>query len=153
MKKILTLILAAVVTESIVLAANENLISANSVGTSAATATAGKPEYIAVIKNSQTFYYDKQGRLIAHDKKVNGQTFFYDRTGQFVGKSVKRNDTTYYYNGINKFIGTCTENECFNGEFVSTGKIPPLPTIKHFTPVYDEELVTPKPKTNSSEEG
>ncbi|MBR1681089.1 hypothetical protein IJ707_04790 [bacterium] len=105
---------------------------------------AKEPEYTTVIRGSQTFYYDKQGKLIAHDKTLKNQTFFYNKTGQLIGKSVERNEKKYYYNSINKFLGVCENEDCFDSDFVSTGKIPPLPEIKSFKPVIDNDIINPK---------
>lgn len=111
-----------------------------------------EPEYTRVIKKDTIYYYDKYGRMIAHDKTIKNQTFFYDKTGQLVGRSIKRDEKTYYYSRINKFLGYCDENGCVDKEFTSTGKIPPLPEIKHFVPVYDNNIMNPPPKTTSEEE-
>lgn len=99
------------------------------------------PDLDIVEKGSQKFYYDKQGKFIARDKKVNDQIFFYNQVGQLVGKSIKRNSNTYYYNGINKFMGYCTETECFDENFKSIGTVPPLPKIKNFVPVMDNKFL------------
>ena len=101
-------------------------------------------EYITVVKNYQTFYYDKEGKLIASERAMNDRTFFYDKYGQLIGKSVQRNDKKYYYNGLNRFIGVCDENGCYDSNFASTGKIPPLPQINTFKPVINKELSYPK---------
>ena len=111
-----------------------------------------KPEYFTEFKKNQTFYYDKSGKLIARDKKIKNETFFYDNVGQLVGKSVEKNDKTFYYNRISKFIGYCDENSCVDSKFVSTGKIPPLPAIKHFVPVYDNNIMNPPPKVKTDDE-
>jgi len=109
-------------------------------------------EYTAEVKGLQTFYYDKYGKFIARDKKVNGQVFFYNKSGQFAGKSVERGDKTYYYNSANKFLGVCDENVCKDSEFNVTGKIPPLPEIKHFKPVYDDSILNPQSKTSDKDD-
>ena len=109
-------------------------------------------EYTTVEKGDKIFYYDKYGKLIAHDKKVKNQTFFYDKTGQLVGRSLERDEKTYYYNSFGKFLGVCDENGCVDKDFTSTGKIPPLPAIKHFVPVYDNNIMNPPPKIKSEDE-
>lgn len=117
-----------------------------------AVTTPTEPEYTTVNQRNEIFYYDKYGKMIARDKKVDNQTFFYNKVGQLVGKSVERNGKTYYYNQISKFIGVCDDNGCVDKDFVSTGKIPPLPAIKHFVPVYDNNIMNPPPKTTDEEE-
>ncbi len=116
-----------------------------------AVTTPTEPEYTTVNQRNEIFYYDKYGKMIARDKKVDNQTFFYNKVGQLVGKSVERNGKTYYYNQISKFIGVCDDNGCVDKDFVSTGKIPPLPAIKHFVPVYDNNIMNPPPKTTDEE--
>lgn len=110
------------------------------------------PDFAVEEKGSQKFYYDKQGNFIARENKVNNQIFFYNKNGQMLGKSIKRNSNTYYYNGLNKFIGYCTEQECFGEDFKSTGTVPPLPAIKEFKPVIDNNILNPQNQTKSSEE-
>ncbi len=107
------------------------------------------PDLTVVEKGNQKFYYDKYGKFIARDKKVNGQIFFYNKTGQLVGKSVERNDKNYYYNGLNKFLGYCNEKECFDEELNSTGKVPPLPKINEFKAVIDDNIINPSAKEDS----
>ena len=109
------------------------------------------PDLTVVEKGSQKFYYDKQGKFIARNKKVNDQIFFYNQNGQMVGKSVKRNSNTYYYNGVNKFIGYCTEQECFDEDFKSIGTVPPLPRIKTFVPVIDNKFLNSEPPSDKKE--
>lgn len=99
------------------------------------------PELTVEEKGSQNFYYDKYGKFVARDKKVNNQIFFYNQNGQMVGKSIKRNSNTYYYNGINKFMGYCTETECFDENFKSIGTVPPLPKLNTFVPVIDNKFL------------
>lgn len=111
-----------------------------------------KPDYTAVVKGSQIFYYDKEGIFFARDKKIKEQTFFYNRTGQLTGKSVTRGEKTYYYNALNKFLGVCDEKECYDSEMTSTGKIPPLPKIKTFTPYVNPDILNPKQQEKKSEE-
>lgn len=110
------------------------------------------PDFMIEEKGSQKFYYDKQGKFIAREKKINNQNFFYNQVGQMVGKSIKRNSNTYYYNGINKFMGYCTEQECFDEDFKSTGTIPPLPAINGFKPVIDLNILNPQAQSKPSEE-
>lgn len=111
-----------------------------------------KPDYITVVKGTQIFYYDKEGKFFARDKKINDQTFFYNKTGQLTGKSVERGYKTYYYNSLNKFLGVCDEKECFDSEMTSTGKIPPLPKIKNFVPYIDPAISNPKQEEAKKEE-
>ena len=114
--------------------------------------TMPKPDYTTVIKGEQIFYYDKEGKFFARDKKIKEQTFFYNKTGQLTGKSTIRGEKTYYYNALNKFLGVCDENECFDSEMTSTGKIPPLPKIKTFTPYVNPDILNPKQQENKLEE-
>ncbi len=111
-----------------------------------------KPEYSVETKYNENIYYDKYGKLLARDKTIKNQTFFYNKVGQLVGKSVVRNEKTYYYNQIGSFLGVCDEEGCQDKDFNSTGKIPPLPQIKHFQPVYDNDILNPAPKTSTDEE-
>ncbi len=111
-----------------------------------------KPEYSVETKYNKNIYYDKYGKILAHDKTINNQTFFYNKVGQLVGKSVTKNEKTYYYNQIGTFLGVCDETGCQDKEFNSTGKIPPLPQIKHFQPIYDNNILNPAPKTTDEEE-
>lgn len=110
-----------------------------------------EPEYTSIVRKNEVFYYDKYGNMIARDKKIDNQTFFYNKVGQMVGKSVDRNGKTYYYNQISKFLGVCDDNGCVDKDFNSTGTIPPLPAIKHFVPVYDNNIMNPPPKTSNEE--
>ncbi|MBR2526510.1 hypothetical protein IKE67_08615 [bacterium] len=110
------------------------------------------PDLTVVEKGSQNFYYDKYGKFIARDKKVNNQVFFYNQVGQLVGKSIRRNSNTYYYNGLNKFIGYCTETECFDEDFKSVGTVPPLPKLNTFIPIIDNNLINPQNKTKTKED-
>ena len=115
------------------------------------SSTPTEPEYTSIVRKNEVFYYDKYGNMIARDKKIDNQTFFYNKVGQMVGKSVERNGKTYYYNQISKFLGVCDDNGCVDKDFNSTGKIPPLPAIKHFVPVYDNSIMNPPPKTTDEE--
>lgn len=110
------------------------------------------PDLTTVEKENQNFYYDKQGKLIARDKRIDDKNFFYNQNGQFIGKSIKRNSNTYYYNGINKFLGYCTETECFDEDFKSLGTVPPLPTIKYFKPIIDNNILNPQEKIETKNE-
>lgn len=125
---------------------NTDSIQKNNVNT-----TLVEPEYTSVTKRNEVFYYDKYGKMIARDKKIDNQTFFYNKVGQLVGKSIERNGKIYYYNQISNFIGVCDDNGCVDKNFVSTGKVPPLPAIKHFTPVYDNNIMNPPLKTTDEE--
>lgn len=112
-----------------------------------------EPEYMAVQKKDVTFYYDKSGKMIARDKSLNNNTFFYNNVGQLVGRSTRIAGKKYYYNQIGKFIGICDSNgECQDEKFMSTGKIPPLPTIKKFTPYVDLEALNASAKKSNNEE-
>lgn len=101
---------------------------------------ANNKKYTSVVKGSQTFYYDKFGKLIAHDKVINNQTFFYNKVGQLIGKSVERENKIFYYSSINKFLGVCDEQGCFDSNFISTGNVPPLPKMNEFKPILNEDL-------------
>ena len=122
----------------------EEVIQESSDNQSSAQTSVQEPEYTTVVKNYQTFYYDKEGKLISSGRAIKDRTFFYDKYGQLIGKSVQRNDKRYYYNGLNRFIGMCDENGCYDSNFVSTGKVPPLPQIKTFKPIINTELTYPK---------
>lgn len=127
--------------------------TANTTQTNPAVAqTPTQPEYTVESSLHENIYYDKFGKVIARDKTINNQTFFYNKVGQLVGKSITRNENTYYYNQIGNFLGICNETECKDKDFNSTGKIPPLPQIKHFQPVYDNNILNPPPKTSTDEE-
>lgn len=155
MKKFLY-VLAIIITGSIVLAEtvsdNPSVEKQNTIPENNNQEVNKTTDYTTVIKNNENFYYDKYGKFIARDKKIKNQTFFYDKYGQPIGKSVKINEKTYYYNRINKFIGSCDENGCVDKDFVSTGQIPPLPEIKIFVPVYDNNIMNPPPKIKSDDE-
>ena len=111
-----------------------------------------EPDYTVVSKNHENFYYDKYGKMIAHDKILKTGTFFYNSTGQYVGKSLPRGEKTYYYNSIGQFIGVCSINgECQDKNFVSTGKIPPLPMVKNFKPFFDDSFLKQQKTTDEEE--
>lgn len=111
-----------------------------------------EPDYTVVSKNHENFYYDKYGKMIAHDKVLKTGTFFYNATGQFVGKSVLRGEKTYYYNSIGQFIGVCDINgACQDKNFESTGKIPPLPMVKNFKPFFDDSFLNQQKSTDEEE--
>lgn len=109
-------------------------------------------DYTIVKTKNKTVYYDKYGRMIAHDKYINNQTFFYDKVGQLIGKSLERSGVVYYYNPIGKFLGTCDVSGCKDSEFNSTGNVPPLPKIVKFVPVFDPEILNPSVKKSEEEE-
>lgn len=111
-----------------------------------------EPDYTVVSKNRENFYYDKYGKMIAHDKILKTGTFFYNATGQYVGKSVPRGEKTYYYNSIGQFIGVCDiKGDCQDKAFASTGKIPPLPMVKNFKPFFDDSFLNQQKTTDEEE--
>ena len=112
-----------------------------------------KPEYITVKKGTETFYYDKYGKLISREKYVKPNNFFYNANGQCMGKSVERLNKTYYYTQTGLFLGVCDDKgECFDKDFVSIGKIPPLPIVKNNIPYFDEELLKPQAQKSKDED-
>lgn len=114
--------------------------------------TQTEPDYTVVSKNHENFYYDKYGKMIAHDKTLKTGTFFYNATGQFVGKSLLRGEKTYYYNSIGQFIGVCDiKGECQDKNFASTGKIPPLPMVKKDKPFFDDSFLNQQKSSDEEE--
>lgn len=112
-----------------------------------------EPEYVTVKKGIETFYYDKYGKLISREKYVKPSNFFYNANGQCMGKSVERLNKTYYYTQTGMFLGVCDDKgECFDKDFTSIGKIPPLPIVKNNIPYFDEELLKPQPQKNDGDE-
>ena len=111
-----------------------------------------EPDYTIVSKNHENFYYDKYGKMIAHDKILKTGTFFYNATGQYVGKSLPRGEKTFYYNSIGQFIGVCDINgDCQDKNFISTGKIPPLPMVKNFKPFFDDSFLNQRKSSDEEE--
>lgn len=112
-----------------------------------------KPEYVTVKKGVETFYYDKYGKLISREKYVKPNNFFYNANGQCMGKSVERLNKVYYYTQTGIFLGVCDDKgECYDKDFVSVGKIPPLPIIKNNIPYFDEELLKPQSQKGKDED-
>ena len=112
--------------------------------TEAPVVVQNEPDYTVVSKNHENFYYDKYGKMIAHDKVL--------KTGTFFGKSLPRGEKTFYYNSIGQFIGVCDVNgDCQDKNFVSTGKIPPLPMIKNFKPFFDDSFLNQQKTTDEEE--
>lgn len=148
-KRIYLFILIAIITMTQVCIA----VPTTSVAPSSATATPqNEPDYTVVSKSHENFYYDKYGKMIAHDKVLKTGTFFYNATGQFVGKSLLRGEKNYYYNSIGQFIGVCDiKGECQDKNFASTGKVPPLPMIKKDKPFFDDSFLNQQKTTDEEE--
>ena len=146
MKKYI-IFLTAILIGSIAFAIPDNAVNTNNSQNSTIT----EPDYTTVKKDNKTFYYDKYGKMIAYDKTIHNQSFFYNKVGQLTGKSIERNGTTYYYNQLGKFLGTCDLTGCKDGEFNSTGNIPPLPKIAKFVPVFDNNILNPTQKPSEEE--
>ena len=128
-----------------------NKTNTDNKSTDANNVNAVEPEYITVKNGTETFYYDKYGKLISREKYVKPNNFFYNANGQCMGKSVERLNKVYYYTQTGIFLGVCDDKgECFDKDFVSIGKIPPLPVVKNNIPYFDEELL--KPQTQNSKE-